>query len=224
MRLARWSEAHAIVVLAGTAIVMVGASVWTLMALALASFAALIWICRDGWPRPGRFGAANALTTARLLGLLALPAIGASHPVAAAAWALVLFALDGADGWLARRLDLASELGEYLDKEADAFFMLVLCVLLYTGGRLGVWIIVPGLLRYGFVLVLMVAKPPVLKERRSRKGRWISFGMISALIVAFTPFPTLYQPYALLMTAGLFYSFADALVEVYRSPRDRRSA
>jgi phosphatidylglycerophosphate synthase len=222
MRLVRWSEAHATVLLVGTALVLTGASVWVLMVLACASFAALVWSCREGWPLPGRFGAANALTTARLLGVLALPATGVSNPLAVAACALTLFALDGLDGWLARRLGLVSEFGEYLDKEADAFFVLALCVLLYTGGRLGVWIMIPGLLRYGFVLFLMLAKPPALKERRSARGKWMSFGMISALIVAFTPFPVLYRPYALLMTLVLLYSFADALFDVYRGPLANR--
>jgi len=222
MRLVRWSEAHAMVLLAGTAMVLTGASVWILMMLACASFATLVWGCREAWPLPGRFGAANALTTGRLLGVLALPATGASNPLAVAACALMLFALDGLDGWLARRLGLVSEFGEYLDKEADAFFVLVLCVLLYTGGRLGIWIIIPGLLRYGFVLFLMLAKPPALKERRSARGRWMSIGMISALIVAFTPFPVLYQPYALLMTLVLLYSFADTLFDVYRGPDAKR--
>jgi hypothetical protein len=100
--------------------------------------------------------------------------------------------------------------------------MLVLCLLLYTGGHLGAWIIAPGLLRYGFVVFLMLAKPPAFKERRSARGRWIYVGMISALIAAFTPFPSLYQPYAVLMTLVLFYSFADALFDLYRGPHENR--
>jgi phosphatidylglycerophosphate synthase len=146
------------------------------------------------------------------------------NPLAVAGFAVTVFALDGVDGWLARRLGLASEFGEYLDKETDAFFMLVLCVLVYAGGRFGAWILVPGLLRYGFVVFLMLAKPPAVKERRSARGAWMSFGMISALLVAFTPFPTFYQPYALLMTLVLLYSFADSLLDLYRSPQEDGSA
>ncbi|MGZ8231522.1 MAG: CDP-alcohol phosphatidyltransferase family protein [Burkholderiales bacterium] len=224
LRLARWSEMHALVALGGTALVLGGAPLWTLMLLASVSFAGLVWGCRDAWPRPGRFGSANALTTARLLGAIALPAVAALGPLAVAAWALTLFALDGVDGWLARRLGLASEFGEYFDKEADAFFMLALCVLLHTGERLGAWIVVPGLLRYGFVVFLMLAKPHALKERRSATGRWIYFGMISALIAAFTPFRNFYEPYALVMTLALTYSFAEALRDLYRRPQAARKA
>ena len=224
VRLVRWSELHAIVMLAGTALVLAGASLWALMLLAAVSFAALVWRCRTHWSPPGRFGAANALTAARLLGVLALPSVAAMSPLAVAGFAVTLFALDGVDGWLARRLGLASEFGAYLDKETDAFFMLVLCLLVYTGGRFGAWILLPGLLRYGFVVFLILAKPPAVKERRSARGRWMYFGMISALVAAFTPFPAFYQPYALLMTLVLLYSFADALLDLYRRPRENGSA
>jgi phosphatidylglycerophosphate synthase len=122
------------------------------------------------------------------------------------------------DGWLARRLGLASDFGEYLDKEADAFFMLVMCLLLHGSARLGIWIVVPGLLRYAFVIFLMLAKPPALKERRTARGRWIYFGMISALIAAFTPFPVLYEPVVVVMSLVLVCSFADGLLGLYRPP------
>ena len=170
VRLVRWSERHAIVMLAGTALILTGASLWALMLLAAASFAALVWRCRTHWTLAGRFGAANAVTSLRLLGVLALPAFAAMNPLAVAGFAVTVFALDGVDGWLARRLGLASEFGEYLDKETDAFFMLVLCVLVYAGGRFGAWILVPGLLRYGFVVFLMLAKPPRGQGAAKRQG------------------------------------------------------
>jgi 2-polyprenyl-6-hydroxyphenyl methylase/3-demethylubiquinone-9 3-methyltransferase len=221
VRLVRWSTLHAIVMFAATALILTGASLSALMLLAAISFATLVWTCRTHWTRSGRFGAANAVTALRLLGVLALPAVAAINPFAVVAFAVTLYALDGVDGWLARKLGLASEFGEYLDKETDAFFMLVLCVLVYAGGRFGAWILVPGLLRYGFVVFLMLAKPPAIKERRSARGAWMSFGMISALLVAFTPFPTFYRPYAMLMTLVLLYSFADSLLDLYREPRAR---
>src|ERR1700719_196706 len=38
----------------------------------------------------------------------------------------------------------------------------------------GAWILLPGLLRYVFVLFVKFAKPPESKERRSTKAGWIS--------------------------------------------------
>lgn len=222
--LVRWSEYHAIAMLTGTIAVIAGWPFWLLMLLAIFSFASFVWSCREAWRVHDTFGAANALTLARLLGTAALPWTVAIHPLAVAALAVTLFALDGADGWLARKLALASEFGEYLDKEADAFLMLVLCLLLYTSGRLGVWIILPGVLRYGFVLFIALTRPPAQKERRTASGRWIYVGMTSALIAAFTPFPSLYRPFAALMTLVLLYSFASAARDVYRRPPTRERA
>jgi phosphatidylglycerophosphate synthase len=205
--------------LAATALLASGAPLWVLVAAASISFAVLIGWCRAGWQGAGRFGAANLLTSARIVATLALPAVApAMDPLLVAACALALFALDGLDGWLARRQGLASEFGEYLDKEADAFLLLVLCVLLFVGGRLGAWIIVPGLLRYAFVVFLLVARPPALKERRSRRGRWIYSGMIAALVAAFTPFPAFYKPFAAVMSIMLIYSFAGTLCDIYGRP------
>ena len=210
--------------LAGTAFVLAGAPLWTLIVPAAASFAGFIWACRAGWPRRGQFDPANALTTARIVGVLLLPVIAAETTGAVvAAYAVGLFALDGMDGWVARRLGVASDFGEYLDKEADAFFMLVLCLLLYGGGRLGAWIVIPGLLRYGFVVYLMLSRPRAIKERRSTRGRWIYFGMISALIAGFTPFPLLYRPWTAAMSLALVYSFAETMVDVYRAAPGRES-
>jgi phosphatidylglycerophosphate synthase len=219
-QLARWSEGHALAMLAATALVTTGLSLWALMAAALFSFAALVWFCRDAWRCAGRFGAANVLTSVRIAATAALPAIAAGTlPLMVGACAIAIFALDGVDGWLARRQGLASEFGEYLDKEADAFLLLVLCVLLLIEGRLGAWIIVPGLLRYAFVVFLLVASPPAVKERRSARGRWIYFGMIAAVVAAFTPFPAFYEPFAGLMAVVLTCSFADTLFEIYRRPQ-----
>ena len=215
-RLKRWAEAHALVTLGATALALLGSSLWPLIAAAALSFAALVWGCRDGWPRPGRFDPANTITAARLAGVLALPVVGGTSPWLVAICALTLFALDGVDGWLARKLRLGSEFGEYFDKEADALLMLILCLLLFDSGRLGAWIVVPGVLRYGFVVCLMWMRPRALKERRSRLGRWIYFGMISALIAAFTPYPEFYRPLVVLMTLALAYSFAIALMDLCR--------
>ena len=220
----RWSEYHAIAMLAGTTAVLAGSSFSLLLPLAICSFAFLVWSCRDAWSAHGAFGAANTLTSGRLLASAALPWTMAIDPLAVAVLALALFALDGVDGWVARKLGLASEFGEYLDKEADAFLMLVLCLLLYASGRLGTWIILPGVLRYAFVLFIALARPPAQKERRTSSGRWIYVGMTCSLIAAFTPFHWLYRPFAALMTLALLYSFASAARDVYRRPHASEGA
>lgn len=215
-RLVDWSRRHAVVALAATALAVALSSVWWLCALASLSFAALLREHQALRSLPGSFGGANWVTAIRLVGTLALPALATIGPVAVAVGAILVFALDGVDGWIARRSGLASEFGEYFDKESDALLMLVLCLLLYEAGRFGAWILLPGLLRYGFVAFLMLARPPAPKERRSGLGRWIFFGTASALIASFTPFPAFYEPFMAAMTVLLAVSFVVAVVELYR--------
>ena len=107
-------------------------------------------------PRP-HFGPANRVTLVRAM-ILALVAglIGTSHVTSAIAWlvvglALLVLALDGIDGWLARRFEDASRFGARFDMEVDAALILVMSVLVSQFGKTGEWIRLGGLLRYGYV-------------------------------------------------------------------------
>jgi len=103
-----------------------------------------------------RFGPANVVTSLRamlvvaLLTLLWQPATAGLHWIAG--WtAAVAIALDGVDGWLARRTGLASAFGARFDMETDAALLLVLSILLWHWGQAGAWILLAGLMRYLFV-------------------------------------------------------------------------
>jgi len=123
-----------------------------------------------------RFGPANAVTATRsmLVGLVTALTVaaleGAAGPMrpeapldapAASGGAMgttVLFAtlvacalaLDGVDGYVARRTASESELGARFDMEVDAFLLLVLCV--YDVRYVGWWVLSIGLMRYAFVV------------------------------------------------------------------------
>jgi len=212
-----WSSVHAALLLSAAAAVAAGAPLSLPSACAAISFAALIYLCRGRWTPAGRFGAANAITFMRLGGILALPAL---DPFPLACLALALFMLDGIDGWLARRSGLASEFGEYADKESDALLVLMLCLLLYRlPAGPGAWILVPGLLRYLFVLFVAVARPPVAHEHRSVRAGWISVLMILSLIACFATYPAQLaytSALAATMTLLLCASFAESTCRLYR--------
>lgn len=76
----------------------------------------------------------NLLTAFRLILILPILALLATRGSTGAWWALGLFlvasATDFFDGWLARRLDCASNLGVFLDPLADKVFTNVLLVYL----------------------------------------------------------------------------------------------
>jgi phosphatidylglycerophosphate synthase len=216
--LLRWSAGHAAAMAVVTLAIAAGLPAWLLSVGGVCSFSVLVHRCRGRWTPAGRFGPANALTLARVCGVFALPWLAPGHIF----WVgLFLFALDGADGWIARRTSLAGEFGEFFDKESDACFVLMLCVLLYRlPGGFGAWVLLPGLLRYAFVLFVKFARPPELKERRSAKGRWILVLMMLALLSSFAVYPAypdLSCALTGLMTLMLAGSFAASVLQMYHA-------
>ncbi len=220
--LLRWSEGNAAAVATVTLAAAAGLPLWLLSGCGLLSFSLLLYRCRRRWTPGGRFGPANAVSLLRLCGVFFMPWLAPGQiPYAG----LILLALDGVDGWIARRTGLSGEFGEFFDKESDAFFMLMLCLLLYRLPEgFGPWILLPGLLRYLFVLFVKFAKPPELKERRTAKAGWISVVMTLTLLCAFAAYPgylAYCRPLAALMTLVLAYSFAESLQLMYRGSRRR---
>jgi phosphatidylglycerophosphate synthase len=220
--LLRWSEGNAAAMAAATLATAAGLPLWLLSGSGLLSFSLLLYGCRRRWTPAGRFGPANAVSLLRLCGVFALPWLA---PGQIACAGLILLALDGVDGWIARRTGLSGEFGEFFDKETDAVFMLSLCLLLYRLPQgLDSWILLPGLLRYLFVLFVKFAQPPELKEQRTAKAGWISIFMTLTLLFSFAAYPghlDYCRPLAGLMTLVLAYSFAESLYLMYRGSRRR---
>lgn len=209
LALQRWAFVNALAVGAGLALTIQSVAATPLL---LAGGGALVWLIvqfRGAWTPVGRFGAANGLTVFRSALTLALPSVFAAvggFAVIAAGIGLLL--LDLLDGRIARQRGEASAFGEYLDKETDALMVLVLCVLLYLSGRLGAWILLPGALRYLFVVITFLGKPQIAKERRQRLARFAYVLTVAALLIAFLPLPAFYVPLAIAATVFLTLSFA----------------
>ncbi|MGD7035341.1 CDP-alcohol phosphatidyltransferase family protein [Methylotuvimicrobium buryatense] len=219
-RLIRWSNLHSTILLAVcTAILLLSWPIELLLGSAASSFAWFVVRGQGNWPSIAQFGPANAVTLFRLLLIFSL-ATFTHRPDLIILLALLVLCLDGVDGWLARKFDCASEFGEYFDKETDAFFMLVLCWLIALDQRLGLWILLPGLMRYVFVCFLMIAKPPTYKEQQTTTGKVVFVVTILALISCFTDYPAIYRPLALAITLLLSYSFIASIRLIYRPARD----
>ena len=103
-----------------------------------------------------RFGPANAVTATRsmLVGLVTALVVasftGAVPITLLVALVAVALAMDGVDGYVARRTRSESELGARFDMEVDAFLLLVLSV--HDARYVGWWVLAIGLLRYAFVV------------------------------------------------------------------------
>ena len=122
-----------------------------------------------------RFGKANGVTATRAaLTCVLAAALGAAPWNAAMAWSLVglaasALALDGFDGWLARHYRESSRFGARFDMETDAFFLLTLAALVAVIGKVGPWILLAGLWRYGFVAAALLW--PALRRPLPESGR-----------------------------------------------------
>src|SRR5262245_5092984 len=93
-----------------------------------------------------RFGPANAVTAFRALLAALVAALGGEPSQATLAGAAVTIAsiavvLDGVDGWLARRTQMASAFGARFDMEVDALLILALSALTWQHGKAGAWIL-----------------------------------------------------------------------------------
>jgi phosphatidylglycerophosphate synthase len=166
-----------------------------------------------------RFGPANQITTARAaLVALAAGLIGeAATPTVAAAAVIATLAvtmLDAADGWFARTTRMASAFGARFDMEVDALLILVLSILAWRLGKAGPWILLAGLMRYGFIAAgwLFASMRTPLGPSRRRQ----SICVVSVLGLAAVMLPFIAPPLSALVgvatLAVLGYSFlVDAL-------------
>lgn len=185
--LTRWSRGNALAL--GAALLAAAArhAPWPVAFAAVLCFAALLWLGRGAYGPRGRFGWANGVTAARVLLLLTLAAPSAwltAH--AAAAIVLGVLALDLLDGWLARRCGDASRFGAHFDMESDALLVLVVTLRLWLGSGFAAWVLIPGMLRYAYVLAIW-CWPEAREAPRSRLGRYafalLMLGLLAGLVL-----------------------------------------
>ncbi|MCU0735743.1 MAG: CDP-alcohol phosphatidyltransferase family protein [Methylotetracoccus sp.] len=185
--LAAWTYRHGVLMMAGLAAVVAGAPMTTIAALAALSFGVLTYEFRTGWTPSGAYGWANLITACRFLLVGLLLWYGLRMPLLAVGLAIAVLLLDGIDGWQARRSGSSSAYGSCLDREVDAFFTLALCLVLYHSDRFGPWILIPGAMRYVFVVFIHVAAPPMKQERATRWSRASGALALGSLIACLLP-------------------------------------
>ncbi|OFW00633.1 MAG: hypothetical protein A3I61_12710 [Acidobacteria bacterium RIFCSPLOWO2_02_FULL_68_18] len=161
------------------------------------------------------FGAANAVTTIRVaLVALAAGLVGRDADAAALWFALALagteVALDGVDGWLARRSGLASAFGARFDMETDALLILVLSVLVWQHEKAGAWVLLCGLMRYLFVAAGWLRAWLRRPLRSTFRGKAVAVMQVAGLGAALAPSvqPPQSTVIALATLAALAWSFA----------------
>ena len=187
------------------------------VAACYALIAVLMLLHLGGHAPHARFGAANRVTLARgmIASLLggAVPVVTALNPEAlwvASAAALLALALDGVDGWIARRTRMASTYGQRLDINFDTVMMGILALLAWQGGKAGLWVLAIGLARYAFVAAGWMWPWLNAELPFSQRRRVICVVQIAALLVCLTPL--MVPPVSSLAAAAalglLLFSFA----------------
>lgn len=176
-------------------------------------------------------GLANAVTQLRaaLGAVLIVPlAVPGMMPLSDdRAWivlaiAAIALALDGVDGWLARRSALISSFGARFDMEVDALLALVLSVLALQNGKAGAWVLLLGTMRYLFVIASWAMpwlQAPLPESLRRKIVCVIQIGTLVLLLA-----PNVQSPVSIVFATAvsllLIWSFA---VDVLWLARNRRT-
>jgi phosphatidylglycerophosphate synthase len=219
--LERWSRANAFAMLASCPLALWFELTWLVSVIAAVSFGALLVCGRRAWTPAGRFGPANAITTVRIAGTVALSFAPPRTPGSLLALALLaLLMLDGVDGWVARHAAIASSFGARFDMEADALLVFVADLELWHRGRLAGWVLITGVLRYLYVLLIALVPPPGGDMPRSRFGRYAFAALLLGLLAAFACPGALGTALAAGGSAAVVLSFARSFHWSYgrRSP------
>jgi len=204
--------------LPGASAVPVTAAIVVFAAGALVARRAL----RHSYPHP-RLGVCNLVTLGRmaLAATLVVPLIAgadASWPVFAVA--AIALALDGVDGWLARRQALASSFGARFDMEVDGALALILSLIAALGPA-GPVALLLGVPMYLFVAAsrFMPWMRRDLTPRFSRKAVCVlQLGVLIALQAPLLP-QGIALPLVVVAAGALVWSFAIDLIWLWRMRR-----
>lgn len=174
-----------------------------------------------------RFGYANTVTAFRasLVSLTAATVLcfESFHKTDMVLWTLVgvvllALALDGIDGYLARRYRQESELGARFDMEVDAFLIFVLSIAAALLDKAGAWVLLIGLMRYLFVAAGWFA--PFLADDlpASLRRKFVCVLQVSVLCLILVPaVPAQISSYlAAIALVALVFSFAADSVYLVR--------
>lgn len=178
-----------------------------------------------------RFGACNVVTHMRATAVAGLTVALVLPTPPSGGWLVpavagCILALDGIDGWLARRFGRASAFGARFDMETDAALALVLAALVWVSGLAGPWVLWLGLARYGFVAAGGVwpwLRAPLPPRLRRKAGCVVQISALVLALVPGMPVPAV-QAALPIAAAVLVWSFAADVAWLRRHGRRMATA
>ena len=121
---------------------------------------------------------------------------------------LLIILLDGLDGILARKLNQSSRFGAIFDMETDAFLVASLSVLLYQKGTIEGWILVPGLMRYFYVLLIYIAGVQNKNESLHPYSKHFAVAFFFGLLIPFVLQNFISNALLIIASSGIMFSFS----------------
>lgn len=204
---------------------------WAFVASVLLSLALIFALVIHALPSHPhqRFGPANLVTAFRaclvsLTGATVLwfDGLATSNAVlwVMSGVVLVALALDGVDGYLARTYGHESALGARFDMEVDALLILILSLAVVLLEKAGLWVLLIGVMRYGFVVAGWLTPRLNGELFPSVRRKLVCVVQISALCVILVPFvtPPLSTVIAAAALLALVYSFTVDVLYLLRQP------
>lgn len=181
-----------------------------------------------------RFGPANVVTTLRAAATAMIGGIvlSAEQLTGSSATELLWFVtggataaltLDGLDGYLARRSGTSSRFGARFDMEVDALLILLLATAVLFMGKAGVWVLLIGLMRYGFLAAQTASSRLSGELPDSMRRKIVCVIQGAALCIAMAPIVDPVAAKLLLATAliSLVYSFGADIVCLLNKSKGR---
>ena len=178
----------------------------------IVSFTIILFIYyhRAHWQTFGRWGGvANGLTALRgllIVGITAGSSVLPSYLILVVG--IVTLVLDGLDGYYARKYNTVSIFGDVFDKEIDALYVLTFGVLIVDKQLAGSWIMLPGLLRYGYVVGLSFLERQSSPTGKSFRRQFVGMWLMGTLLAPFALPTIIYLPALIFATVTVVLSFA----------------
>ena len=138
-------------------------------------------------------GVANRVTLGRAALVIPLAGLTIQAPIISVIgyWWVILVAtvamiLDGVDGWVARRRG-PTVFGARFDMELDSLLLLVLSVVVWQSGKVGLWVMLIGALRYLFAVASWLRPSLAAELPASRRRKTICVVQGVVLLVCLGP-------------------------------------
>lgn len=205
-----WISSIFLLVITGFAIQFQSITLLIFGVLLSSSYWILKTFVRNGIGFPG--GVPNAITLSRLVLLLICTFLHAQFTLFGLGIAYTFICVgDFFDGYYARKLNQSSTIGEYLDKETDAVFVLILTTVIYFKIHQTYWVLIAGLIRYIYFAGIYFFMDGNEKEPKDPWARIIAVFLFIALIGQFVLPQKVSKPVLLVATASILYSFGRSL-------------